>query len=99
VAEAEWELAADKANLAMALRMQMLAQTDLRELQERYLEVNRQRSVQAELLQKLAPRLLLARNQLEELAARSLPAAPEQPGLASPGPGRKAAGRNMKKPS
>lgn len=58
-----------RADLAVALRLQHLAQGDLRELQSRFADVERQRRQQAELLRKLAPRLLLAADQLSHMVA------------------------------
>ena len=56
-----------KADLSVTLRMQMLTQADLRDLQERYREADRQRQAQADLLQKLAPRLQMVRHQLTQV--------------------------------
>lgn len=69
VAASEQALAAARNDLAVALRLQALAQGDLRDLQGRFAEVEGQRRQQADLLKKLAPRLLLAADQLSHMIA------------------------------
>ncbi len=66
-----------RSDLAVALRMQSLAQSDLRELQVRYREADADRRSQAELLQALTPRLQQAAAQLH-LLTQSDPVAAEQ---------------------
>lgn len=68
---AEQALNSARADLAVAVRMQTLAQGDLRDLQGRFAEGERQRHQQAELLRKLAPRLLIAAEQLADMIASS----------------------------
>jgi hypothetical protein len=64
---AEQELARSKADLAVALRMQMLAQSDLRDLQARFREVEQARAAQQSLLEKLTPRLRQAAHELQHM--------------------------------
>lgn len=61
------QLEQSKADLAVALRMQMLAQSDLRDLQARFREVSQARTAQQELLEKLTPRLQQAASQLQHM--------------------------------
>ncbi|MDA7429617.1 hypothetical protein PGB28_14195 [Primorskyibacter aestuariivivens] len=56
-----------RGDLALALRMQSIAQSDLRDLQARYHEADSDRRRQAELLQALTPRLQQAAAQLQML--------------------------------
>ncbi|KPP86154.1 MAG: Methyltransferase FkbM domain [Rhodobacteraceae bacterium HLUCCO07] len=56
-----------KSDLGVALRMQMLAQSDLQELQVRFREVEKARASQQALLEKLTPRLQQAAHQLQQL--------------------------------
>lgn len=51
------------------MRAQMIAQTDLRELQARFAVSERARATQEELLRKLTPRLQEASQQLQLLAS------------------------------
>jgi len=74
----EQALATVRSDLAVSLRLQAMAQADLRDLQGRFSEVERQRNQQADLLRKLAPRLLLAADQLTQMM--NLPA-PQSAGL------------------
>ena len=61
------QLEQSKADLAVALRMQMLAQSDLRDLQARFREVSQARAAQQTLLEKLTPRLQQAAQQLQHM--------------------------------
>lgn len=81
---AEQQVAQSKADLAVALRMQMLAQSDLRDLQARFREVEQARKAQQELLQKLTPRLQQAAHQMQHM--QLIEAEPEEvaPRLAAP---------------
>jgi hypothetical protein len=89
VAELEASLDKLQGNLAVALRMQNLAQLDLQELRQRYRDVETARAAQAELLQKLAPRLQQAARQLQLLTRleeeQPAPARPSAELLEEPG--------------
>ena len=62
-----------RSDLAVALRMQAIAQSDLRQLEKRYSESEQAREAQAALLQKLTPRLQQAARQLQEIAVIEKP--------------------------
>jgi uncharacterized membrane protein YccC len=66
--EAQDVAASVRSDLAIALRMQALAQSDLRAVEERYKVAEQARSKQATLLQKLTPRLQQAAQQLQVMA-------------------------------
>jgi len=83
------EADAARADLGVAMRMQALAQGDLRNLQERFRDSEQARAAQADLLQKLTPRLQQAAQQLQQLI---LPAAPPAE------PGRSAVDATKTKP-
>jgi hypothetical protein len=57
-----------KDDLSVALRMQLVLQSDLSELRKRFAEVDRQRAAQEELLGKLTPRLQEASEQIRYLS-------------------------------
>ncbi len=67
-----------KSDLGVALRMQMLAQSDLRDLQMRFRDVEQARSSQQSLLEKLTPRLQQAARQLQQLQLADTPALLEE---------------------
>ncbi|WP_212525602.1 FkbM family methyltransferase [Actibacterium sp. MT2.3-13A] len=77
LAEAQAAAETARADLAVALRMQVLAQSDLQDLQERYRASEEARATQAELLRKLTPRLQQAAQQLQQLALAEDTAEPE----------------------
>ncbi|PJF08550.1 hypothetical protein [Pseudorhodobacter sp. MZDSW-24AT] len=60
-----------KVDLGFALRMQMLAQSDLRDLQIRYAGAEQTRSAQQALLERLVPRLQRAARHMQQCAAAS----------------------------
>jgi hypothetical protein len=66
--EAQDVAASVRSDLSIALRMQALAQSDLRAVEERYKVAEQARSKQATLLQKLTPRLQQAAQQLQVMA-------------------------------
>ncbi len=66
--EAEKAAAAARSDLAVALRVQTMAQADLRDLQTRFGQSEQARQEQAALLQKLTPRLQQAAAQLQALS-------------------------------
>ena len=69
----EIELTELRANVALALRMQAIAQSDLRELRQHFTEVQTVRARQDELLRQLAPRLQEAARHLQGLQATPQP--------------------------
>ena len=82
VETARTEVGSVRSDLAVALRLQMLAQSDLRELQDRYRHCEHARKQQEDLLLKLTPRLQQAARHLQQV---NLPDdVPDRKHLASP---------------
>ena len=80
---ARTEVGSVRSDLAVALRLQMLAQSDLRELQDRYRHCEQARKQQEDLLLKLTPRLQQAARHLQHV---NLPDdIPDRKHLAGPG--------------
>ena len=74
--QAQEQLGERQKDVAVALRQQLVIQSDLHELQQRYRESERQRLKQQDVLQKLTPRLQQANEQLQQMALSKDPAAP-----------------------
>lgn len=83
-----------QADLTLALRLQAMAQADLRDLQQRHAETQRIRERQDALLQALTPRLQEAARHLHSLRPLAPPAdsAPSDPALAEADPDSPTAG-------
>jgi hypothetical protein len=84
------EQATARADLAVALRMQAILQSDLRDLQIRYAETLEVRQQQENLLRKLTPRLQEAARHIQDISALQSEG-PGQLGITKPksAPGRK----------
>ncbi len=79
------QLEQSKADLAVALRMQMLAQSDLRDLQARFREVSQARAAQQALLEKLTPRLQQAAEHMQHMQLIDAETGSDAPRLAATG--------------
>lgn len=96
--QAEQTASAARADLALALRMQTLAQSDLQDLQARYARSEQTCRSQATLLQKLTPRLQQAAAQLQALTQSGDSAFREAEMLANPETGPETGSKPKPKP-